>query len=95
MRTAFVGRRADDPETAWFVAHFARDRVRLTWLYVGGIVLFTAQLVWAVARGSFEWWHLVIVVVVLWNVWFLYAYEASSPAERADRDVATGTRGAR
>jgi hypothetical protein len=86
MRTAFLGRRAHDRETAWFVAHFARDRLRLTWLFVGGIVLFTAQVVWAVVSGSFEWWHVLIVVVVLWNVWFLFAYRR---ALRLNEPVAT------
>jgi hypothetical protein len=74
VRTALRAHRANDPEAAWFVAHYARDRLRLTWLWVAMIVFFTAELVWGGISGSFQWWHLLVVVAILWLVWFLYAH---------------------
>jgi hypothetical protein len=93
MRTALLARRADDPETAWFVAHYARDRLRLSWLYVTGAVLCTGQLVWAIVAGSFDWWHLAIVVVVLCALWYLYAHRRAFRLNEAVAKVPPGLEG--
>jgi hypothetical protein len=92
VRTALLARRADDPETAWFVAHYARDRLRLSWLYVTATVLFTAQLVWAAVVGSFKWWSLAIVVLILWSPVVPVRVAPGASTERTGREGATGTR---
>lgn len=75
MRTAFRARRADDPETAWFVAHFARDRLRQAWLNVNSIVFSLGAVVWMIVRGPTTLWALIVfVLVVILNAWSLFAY---------------------
>ncbi len=87
MRTAFLGRRADEPETAWFVAHHARDRLRLTWLYGSSIMFFAALILLSIVSGSSKWWsQLIAVAIILGNVWFLYAYRR---ALRLNEPIAT------
>jgi hypothetical protein len=41
-RHAWLGRRAPDPETAWFVARFTDQFVRWTWVYVAAGLLWIA-----------------------------------------------------
>ena len=74
MRTALLARRADDPEAAWFVAHYARDRLRLTWLYLAQVVFFTAIFAWTVASRSIAWWSFVLLFMALASAWFLFGF---------------------
>src|SRR5438477_10723163 len=65
---AALGRRAPDPETAWFVTEFVGPRKPLQWIVVVVSVCMLALVAWIILHDGWSWRLLGVAPVVAFSV---------------------------
>jgi hypothetical protein len=84
---AILGRRAPDPETAWFVYMFALGQLRLRWFRLLAGIALLGVVVWAFAR-THEPAPLLVLQFVAGVIFLLASLWTHSRAVRVNRPIA-------